>query len=291
MNINMKYYVVTIGAIFLALGVGIIVGFNLNNDQELSKQQSEVLGQFEEKFDSLTEEKKQLTQRVEYLEEESVKLQDYISKYYTFLINNELSEKNTGIILTNEKNDYSEDIENLIQDANGNVAFNIILKDAVEDEETLNTLSKQLNKEIKTSQDCINYIVDVLNTKSAKTDLNELENLGIIEVKSLNSNYITYESVVLIGENEDENLEKSFEVKDKNLISKLKNEKKYIVAVQRESSKSQFVKLCSELKISTIDNIDGKIGKVSLAMLIKDESKIGNFGVGEDVESLMPFSK
>lgn len=291
MNINMKYYVVTIGAIFLALGVGIIVGFNLNNDQKLSKQQSEVLGQFEEKFDSLTEEKKQLTQRVEYLEEESVKLQDYISKYYTFLINNELSEKNTGIILTNEKNDYSEDIESLIQDANGNVAFNIILKDAVEDEETLNTLSKQLNKEIKTSQDCINYIVDVLNTKSAKTDLNKLENLGIIEVKSLNSNYITYESVVLIGENEDENLEKSFEVKDKNLISKLKNEKKYIVAVQRESSKSQFVKLCSELKISTIDNIDGKIGKVSLAMLIKDESKVGNFGVGEDVESLMPFSK
>lgn len=291
MNINMKYYVVTIGAIFLALGVGIIVGFNLNNDQKLSKQQSEVLGQFEEKFDSLTEEKKQLTQRVEYLEEESVKLQDYISKYYTFLINNELSEKNTGIILTNEKNDYSEDIEHLIKDANGNVAFNIILKDAVEDEEILNTLSKQLNKEIKTSQDCINYIVDVLNTKSAKTDLNKLENLGIIEVKSLNSNYITYESVVLIGENEDENLEKSFEVKDKNLISKLKNEKKYIVAVQRESSKSQFVKLCSELKISTIDNIDGKIGKVSLAMLIKDESKIGNFGVGEDVESLMPFSK
>lgn len=291
MNINMKYYVVTIGAIFLALGVGIIVGFNLNNDQKLSKQQSEVLGQFEEKFDSLTEEKKQLTQRVEYLEEESVKLQDYISKYYTFLINNELSEKNTGIILTNEKNDYSEDIEHLIKDANGNVAFNIILKDAVEDEEILNTLSKQLNKEIKTSQDCINYIVDVLNTKSAKTDLNKLENLGIIEVKSLNSNYITYESVVLIGENEDENLEKSFEVKDKNLISKLKNEKKYIVAVQRESSKSQFVKLCSELKISTIDNIDGKIGKVSLAMLIKDESKVGNFGVGEDVESLMPFSK
>lgn len=291
MNINMKYYVVTIGAIFLALGVGIIVGFNLNNDQKLSKQQSEVLGQFEEKFDSLTEEKKQLTQRVEYLEEESVKLQDYISKYYTFLINNELSEKNTGIILTNEKNDYSEDIEHLIKDANGNVAFNIILKDAVEDEEILNTLSKQLNKEIKTSQDCINYIVDILNTKSAKTDLNKLENLGIIEVKSLNSNYITYESVVLIGENEDENLEKSFEVKDKNLISKLKNEKKYIVAVQRESSKSQFVKLCSELKISTIDNIDGKIGKVSLAMLIKDESKIGNFGVGEDVESLMPFSK
>ena len=35
MNINMKYYIVTICAIFIALGVGILVGFNLNYDQAL----------------------------------------------------------------------------------------------------------------------------------------------------------------------------------------------------------------------------------------------------------------
>ena len=31
MNINMKYYIVTIGSIFLALGKGIIVGFKLRS--------------------------------------------------------------------------------------------------------------------------------------------------------------------------------------------------------------------------------------------------------------------
>ena len=65
MNINMKYYIVTIGSIFLALGIGIIVGFNLNYDQELSKQQSEVLSQFEEKFDSLNEEKSDLNKQID----------------------------------------------------------------------------------------------------------------------------------------------------------------------------------------------------------------------------------
>ena len=67
MNINMKYYIVTIGSIFLALGIGIIVGFNLNYDQELSKQQSEVLSQFEEKFDSLNEEKSDLNKQIDSL--------------------------------------------------------------------------------------------------------------------------------------------------------------------------------------------------------------------------------
>ena len=60
MNINMKYYIVTIGAIFIALGVGILVGFNLNYDQALSKQQSEVLESFNTEFDDLKNKNKNL---------------------------------------------------------------------------------------------------------------------------------------------------------------------------------------------------------------------------------------
>ena len=284
MNINMKYYIVTIGAIFLALGIGIIVGFNLNNDQELTKQQSEVLGEFETRFDSLNKEKEELQNQIDSLNEDYNELKSYVSKNYSILVSDELSDKNTGIILTNEKNDYSEDLEQIIKDADGELAFNIVVNDAIDDENKLDT-------EIKTSQDCINYIVDALNGDSTKEDLQKLQDLGLIKIKSLSDDYASYDSVVLVGENEDENIKSSFEVKDKNIISKLKSEKKYLVAVQREDSKSEFIKLCSDSKISTINNIDEAVGKISLTMLIKDESKVGNFGIGEDTQDLMPFSK
>lgn len=32
MYINMKYYIVIIGVIFIVLGIGMLVGFNLNNN-------------------------------------------------------------------------------------------------------------------------------------------------------------------------------------------------------------------------------------------------------------------
>ena len=291
MNINMKYYIVTIGAIFLALGIGIIVGFNLNNDQELTKQQSEVLGEFETRFDSLNKEKEELQNQIDSLNENYNQLKSYISKNYSILVSDELSDKNTGIILTNEKNDYSEDLEQIIKDGDGELAFNIVVNDAINDENKLKELSDEIDTEIKTSQDCIDYVVDALNTDSAKEDLEKLQDLGLIKVKSLSDNYTSYDSVVLVGENEDENIKTSFEVKDKNIISKLKSEKKYLVAVQREDSKSEFIKLCSDSKISTINNIDEAVGKISLTMLIKDESKVGSFGIGEDVQDLMPFSK
>ena len=86
-------------------------------------------------------------------------------------------------------------------------------------------------------------------------------------------------------------MKNSFELKEKNIISKLKSEKKYLVAVQREESTSEFIKLCSDLNISTIDNIDSEVGKISLTMLVKDESKVGNYGVGENTTDLMSFSK
>ena len=291
MNINMKYYIVTIGAIFLALGIGLIVGFNLNNDQELTKQQSEVLGEFETRFDSLNKEKEELQNQIDSLNEDYNQLKSYISKNYSILVSDELSDKNTGIILTNEKNDYSEDLEQIIKDGDGELAFNIVVNDAINDENKLKELSDEIDTEIKTSQDCIDYVVDALNTDSAKEDLEKLQDLGLIKVKSLSDNYTSYDSVVLVGENEDENIKTSFEVKDKNIISKLKSEKKYLVAVQREDSKSEFIKLCSDSKISTINNIDEAVGKISLTMLIKDESKVGSFGIGEDVQDLMPFSK
>ena len=291
MNINMKYYIVTIGSIFLALGIGIIVGFNLNYDQELSKQQSEVLSEFEERFDSLNKEKVDLNAQIDTLTKEYDKLTSYISQNYNILIADELIERNTGIKINNEKNDYSEELENLIKDANGNLAFNIVVKDTIEDEKKLKTLSDEIDKEIKTSQDCINYIIDCLQVNNAQKDLEMLQELDLIEIKSLSSNYASYDSAILVGENEDENMQKTFEVKEKNIISKLKSEKKYLVAVQREASKSKFLKLCSDSKISTIDNIDSEIGKISLSMLIKDESIVGNYGVGENVTDLMPFSK
>ena len=291
MNINMKYYIVTIGSIFLALGIGIIVGFNLNYDQELSKQQSEVLSEFEDRFDSLNQEKADLNTQIEDLTKEQEKLTSYISQNYNLLITNALTDRNTGIIITNEKNDYSEEIENLIKDADGHLAFNIVVRDTIEDEKKLKTLSNDIDKEIKTSQDCINYIMDCLNGDNAQEDLEKLQELELIEIKSLSDDYASYDSAILVGENEDENMQKTFEVKEKNIISKLKSEKKYLVAVQREASNSKFLKLCSDSKISTIDNIDSEIGKISLSMLIKDESIVGNYGTGENVTDLMPFSK
>ena len=117
MNINVKYYIVTICAIFIALGVGILVGFNLNYDQALSKQQSEVLESFNTEFESLKDKNKNLHSQIEDLNGELDTIKEFVDKNIDALTQDVLTAKNTGIILTSENNDYSEIVEDLIKKA------------------------------------------------------------------------------------------------------------------------------------------------------------------------------
>lgn len=290
MNINMKYYIVTIGAIFIALGVGILVGFNLNYDQALSKQQSEVLESFNTEFEALKDKNKNLQSEIEALNGNTDVMREYIDKNIGVLTADVLTDKNTGIILTSENDDYSQNIEELIKQANGSVSFNIVIKDNISDKDKLESLSKSLNKNFKSSQDVIDYIISSLGTTEGYDKLYALEDLGIIKVNSIDEKkYEAYDSVVLLGELSGKDAKTKFDSKEKLIIDKLKEENKYLVAVSQSDSNNEILKLYSENNISTIDNINEGIGKISLTTLLKNQNTVGNYGESDLAKELIAY--
>ena len=290
MNINMKYYIVTIGAIFIALGVGILVGFNLNYDQALSKQQSEVLESFNTEFDDLKNKNKNLQSEIDNLNGDVNTLKSYVDKNVNGLTVDALTDKNTGIILTSENYDYSEELEELITNANGTVSFNIVIKDNISDEDKLAKLSKDLNKTFKSSQDVINYIVDSLASAKGYEQIYALEDLGVVKINEIKKeNYQAYDSVVLLGESSGDDIKAKFNEKEKNIIDKLKEGNKYLVAVSQSDSENTILELYSKNNVSTIDNINEGIGKVSLVNLLKNQNIVGNYGTSKNAKELIAY--
>lgn len=290
MNINMKYYIVTICAIFIALGVGILVGFNLNYDQALTKQQSEVLESFNTEFEDLKGKNKNLKSELDGLNKDLDKIKEYVNKNLSLLTEGVLTDINTGIIITNENNDYSEDIQNVIGNANGNVVFNIVVKDNVNDESKLSELSKAFNKTFKTSKEVIDFLTASLNDPKGYDDLMKLQELGVIKINNLDEKaYTTYNSVVLLGELDKDTAEDNFNSKDKLLINNLKDANKYVVAVSQSDSDKTFLKLCQENNISIIDDINEGIGKVSLVTLLKNQNIVGSYGESELAKEIIAY--
>ena len=288
MHINMKYYIVTIGAIFIALGIGMLVGFNLNYDQALSKQQTSIIGDLDNKFEEIKTTNKDLEKKLSKNKNEYNKLVEYVNDNYAKLIKDELQDRHIGIISTTENYDYTQDVANTITDASGQVSFNIILKDGINNKDKIKELSSSQNLELKSSKDVINYLIDSLKESNAIEKLQQLEKLDMIKVNSIADNYVDYSQVVIASGNNSEDSKKFVDI-DKNLISKLKSEDKYIVATQKSDVGFSYIDMYKKSKIPTINNSEEGLGKLSLVYTLKNSTEQGNFGRGESADSIIPF--
>lgn len=291
MHINMKYYIVTIGAIFIALGIGIIVGFNLNYDQELSEQQAVVISDLDKRFEELKTKNDKLEDSLVKLNKDYDEVVEFINQSTDKIIVDVLADKNIGIISTNENNDYNNEVSETLAKATANVAFDIVIKDDILDKNKYVEISNYLETEIKSSDELINFIVDSLSIEGKKDKLIYLQDAGIITINSISDSYYSYESVVITGGSESKDREENYKNIDKVLIPKLKEKNKYLVGVQNTNVKLSYIDLFKEEKISTIDNVNEGVGKVSLVLELENTKTYGNYGRLESADSLMPLKK
>lgn len=291
MHINMKYYIVSIGAIFISLGIGILVGYNLNYDQELSKQQASVISDLDSKFDSLKVTNDNLEKSLADLNEDYDKAIAFINDNVDSLVADKLIDKNIGIISTNQDNDYTSEIKDIITKANGNVSFDIVINNNIFNEQKIEELSTKLNLEMKSTKDVMVYIEKILSENNATTKLRELEDANMIKINALNENYQSYDSIVMAGGNNGKSGKDQYENIDKVLIETLKDKDKNIVGVQQSNTKFSYVDLYSNDKVTTIDNIDEGLGKLSLVMVLQDSNIAGKFGNLEGSDSIIPYKK
>lgn len=291
MHINMKYYIVSIGAIFIALGIGMLVGFNLNYDQELSKQQANIISDLDNKFEDLKTTNDNLEKSLSTLTSNYDQAIELINKNTDKIIAGTLSDKNIGIISTNENNDYSTEISDIITKGNGSIAYNIMLKNNVENKDKLQEVSTKLNLELKGTKGLVKYISECLASQDGLIKLQELQNLDVIKVNSISDEFLNCESVILAGGNESKVDDKKFKEIDEMLISTLKGQDKAVVGVQQTDSKFSYVDMYSKNKVTNIDNINEGIGQVSLVILLNDKGITGNFGRLETADALFPQKK
>ena len=247
----------------------------MNYDQELSKQQASVISDLDNKFDALKVTNDNLEKSLADLSDDYDKAIAFINDNVNNLVVGRLTDKNIGIITT----------------ANGNVAFDITLNNNIFNEKKIEELATKLNLEIKDTKDIMAYIEEALSESNATLKLKELEDAEMIKINSLNENYQSYNSVVIAGGNNGKLGKEQYENIDKILIETLKDKDKNIVGVQQSNTKFSYVDLYFNDKVTTIDNVDEGIGKLSLVMVLQDSSIAGKFGKLEGSDSIIPYKK
>lgn len=290
MHINMKYYIVSIGAIFLALGIGILVGFNLNNNEEMTKQQANIIKQLDSEFDEIKEENTNLKKELTGTDKKYDALIDYVNKNTDSLMTGSLEGKRVALVSTYGRTENTDKLKNIVSEYDGTVAFDLTFNKEITDEEIIKEASDKTGEKFKSTADVVNYVFDMLKRGNAEA-LTPLQDLKMIKLDAADGDISNFSSAIISASSESKDSKKQFDNLDKFVVSKLKSQNKYIVETQTTNSKTSYVEEYAKNKVATVDNIDEKTGVLSLVALVQDENLVGNFGRLETASSLIPVEK
>jgi hypothetical protein len=282
----MKFYIVSIASIFLALAIGIYIGFSLNSKDFLIEQKEGIVEGLEKQFADLRSENDNLKNEMEGVEKENQLYKDFSKAVYPEVIKNKLNGIKIAIIETTDDYVYSGLGQDLKM-AGGNVVSITTIKDDFDDEEFLKKIYENHNiakKEGKSyvqqaMEDLTNYIIT--SEKSPIIDyLNEDNIIGTVGEYNEPVDYI----IVAGGANtEDPN---RVNLIDKEIIEFAKKNNIPVIGIEKENVNYSYISYYKDLRITTVDNADTIMGKTALILAM--EGRPGNYGVKSTSEELIP---
>jgi len=292
MGINIKYYVISIAAIFISLGIGIFIGFNMNGQDLYLEQQQTLIDSLENRFSEFKKENEELQQKIQSISAENEKQNTFIQGTFKEIISNKLLEFNVAIIETTDDYFY-DDVYNVLKLSGANVPIRFQYTDKIYaiTKEKLEEINELLQLNMETTEDFVylinNEITNFLLNKEITETFNYLIDEQYIKhnIDYSNVEELFIENIIVTG-GSNENIENKIEKLDVNLINKLDNLGFRIVGVERFDVEQSFIQNIKNLNISTVDNINTEIGQTSLVYILRGAE--GHYGEKTTAESLIP---
>ena len=112
MFINDKYYIFSIIAIFLTLGIGIFIGITINENDVFNQEQKNLIDKLELEFSYLREKNKLYQQEISALNAHLKSIENFLEKNIEQILENRLMNKKIAFIEINKPIICNEIIKN-----------------------------------------------------------------------------------------------------------------------------------------------------------------------------------
>ena len=177
MHINFKYFIVSIGAIFLALGVGILIGTSMGSSVDIQEQNAAIVTDIDKQFKQLKEKDDKLTETNKNLLAKIDNIKDFIAENESLLSDQKLSGKKLALISFNEKANV-DSVKNAPTNAGASIELDIQIKDEVLNTTNLEKINTKLSQKFTKKEEVISYIANAI--KNVLKGLLKIERIPIL---------------------------------------------------------------------------------------------------------------
>lgn len=269
MGPNIKFYAVSIVAIFAALGIGIFIGFSMDTKEFITEQQEGLIDLLEAQFESITNENEELTIENKELLSSYKNKNEYIENSYSHIVPGKLEGLKVAIIETNP--DYvTSGIGRDIELAGGKVV-------------NVTTLNGKLFSS-DSYKESLKEIINIISSKDKVDGIDKFVDAGYVSIMG-NFDEDVDQLIICGGASREESV-RVREV-DKMIIDMAKKEGIPTLGVEKSSVHMSYIDKYKEYKIGTVDNVDTVMGRIAMVLAIGNET--GNYGVKGTADSVLPI--
>ncbi|WP_018132825.1 copper transporter [Effusibacillus pohliae] len=282
-----RYHLVTVIAVFMALGIGILLGGAVGPEL-FPKEQVALLDRLEEKYNGLRAENSKWMRKVSELTRQTNQYDQAIRQLGDPYVKDKLAGKRI-VLVQLEKADATK-IAGWLQNAGAQILATVKLKDpdSFLDGSTLPALAQGLGIPAETggaaiySHSAQSLANSITGTASAAW-ADFLQDSGWVQIRGQLGG--RPDAVVVLG-GLGKNSQARLQLFDIPLLKEIRKQNVRIVGAERSDNETSIVPAYRSLGIPTVDNCDQASGLLSLVELIN--GKQGHFGVKPTAESLIP---
>jgi hypothetical protein len=281
-----RYHLLSLVAVFLALGLGLLGGISLSDNGALESGQSNLVEDIERDVEALQQENDDLQKE----RGASLRFQD---DAFPFIVSGRLQGKKIALVTSGSTaDDLRRDITSAIHAAGGQVVTTTILSSRFDRAAAAAKLKNDFKNESPWNTVDEASVINPLASELAKEICKPsgARVLGSLRGTGVDSVAGSYESpvdaVVFVNRADDEQAP-GFAELEKQLLLAMKETGITVIGGEPADSPRSDVPLFISVDVSSIDNLETRIGQVSLVFALSGEK--GAFGVKPTADMLIPI--
>lgn len=288
MIIDIKYHIASLTAVFLALGIGILIGTSMIGSDTITKQQKNMIDGIEKEFTILREENKQNTDALLQAQDVMSNQQQFNQAVMPLLVRNKLQGRKIALVDVNYNRDH-DGLANVLRSSGADVqsitAVNLaVLKDQNISKQTAGMLGKSKDADPeKYLSDLARLTAEAIASGENNDLVRFLDDNNVVKISGVYGPPL--QDVILIGgtEKKDEDYFKKF---DQVMIKDWQKAGLNVYGVEDSDTAVSYMRYYQSARLTTVDNIDTVYGQVSLVMAMYGYP--GHYGIKQTADAFIP---
>lgn len=285
MIIDYKYHIASLVAVFLALGIGILIGSTLLGNSTLVDYQKQVTDRLESQLQELREENKVIEAKASTLEIDQNVNRQFEEQVMPILVAGLLNGKHYALVDFNSVG-FPPELTEVITEAGGKICSVSAVNTFYDQSRTLVELKQDMGRQDMKDEEFIKMLgADMaawISTGEEQETITYLEGRDLLK---RSGNYgLPLDGVLLVGGSY---LETKRELQlDLAFIDYFKEMNIPIIGLEETDVVDSSMKEYQRKHISTVDNIDTAPGRLSVVLALSGQP--GHYGVKATAQQLMP---